>query len=176
MITSNFKKMLALSLLSPGNASTKAYIEAINVSGVTRFIGGRSFFPGTVIQTVNTTSLYSNAGIYLGSGTSPASESDYTLQTPIQSGLTGSTPTITQNIDSEDNQYLEYLFTVTNQTNTDITINEIGYGQKWYYATTRGVIASQSDTFLLDRTVLSTPIVVPANDSAVVRYQLKAII
>lgn len=106
-----------------------------------------------------------NVGIYLGSGDTAPTEADYTLASPITSGLSitsssGGTSTI------DDQLVRRYTFAVYNTSEETITIRELGacsqmaYGSKKYYLT------------LLDRTVLDEPVVLAPGESAAITYKV----
>lgn len=127
----------------------------------------------------NTSALTNNFyGIKLGSGNSAESEESYTLDSPINSGLSVSrTPqadSVSYEYDSENNANVVYLlYTVTNTSSESITINEIGLFSTFYTASDiREPLGGSSSTksFLIDRTVLDTPLTLAPNDSAVIKY------
>lgn len=174
MITANFKKTLAIALLSRGSTNVPGYVPAIDANGNTRYLSFKPYFPGIVDATVQIQSGVSNPGIWLGSSSTPASENDFALVDRIGAGLDVSIPTVNTGVDSNGQPYLEYLFTVTNTTANNIIISEIGYVQKFYAANAQMGSASSSYPFLLDRTIFDAPVSVPAGESAVIRYTLKA--
>jgi len=173
MITKNFKVFIACILQSSGNTTTKGYMPVKDVSGTTKYLGFNfASFPYNLYRNVT----FSNgSGIIVGNGDTPATEDDYALESKITSGLTASNSTYTFGVD-DGNPYLEYLFTLTNTTGADIVVKEIGYVQPLQSATTSGGNASSSGNYLIDRTVLSTPVTVPANGSAAIKYRLKTVI
>lgn len=172
MITKNFKHLLAMVLLNNGSQATPAYLPVTTMNGTTQYIGGRMYFPGTVTYSVSTSS--SSTGIHLGTGDTAPTENDYALESKISSGITASTPTRQYNKDNNGNPYLTLMFTVTNTTSSDIIVKEIGFVQSAYLATNMGSSQSSNGThILLDRTILSQPVTIPANDSAAIKYTLK---
>lgn len=171
MITRNFKMFLAAILQIKSSAATPGYLPVVNVSNVTKYLG---FYTSTIANTVLVNSL-TNAGIWIGTGSDSPTENDYNLKSRITSGLTASTPTTTQGVDSDGNPYLTYLFTLTNTTSSDITVSEIGYVQNGGASSAIGESTSL-DRFLLDRTVLDSPVTVPAGGSAAIEYTLKTVL
>jgi hypothetical protein len=181
MITKNYKARVATLLQMTTNSSNPGggtgLLSVKDVGGTTRYINycNNNSFPYAIASSV---SFNTNvAGIQVGTGSTAATEDDYKLETQITSGVRASSTTQTCGVDSSGNPYLEYLFTLTNTTSSDITVREIGYVQQFRLADTQG--GSQSSTaryLLLDRTVLDTPVTVPANDSAAIKYTLKTVL
>lgn len=177
MITKNFKARVATLLqLSSLTSTSKGLLSVKDTGGTTRYIScytGNSF-PNSLTYSVAFSS--SSSGIQVGTGSTAATEGDYKLEAQITSGMSASSPTQTCGVDSSGNPYLEYLFTLTNNTSSDIVVQEIGYVQQLRIADTQGGSASNSRYFLFDRTVLDTPVTVPANDSAAIKYRLKTVL
>lgn len=176
MITKNFKALLQAILQSSGSTGSLGYIPAKSTGGGSCYIGGMmSRFP----YNVNTNAYFSyppNAGIYFGSGNTPATENDYDLETLITSGLSASTPTVTRSADSDGNPFIQFMITITNSSASPITIREVGYYQMISATNSYGGMANSQWTFMLDRTVLDTPLTIPAGESGVLKYVLKTII
>jgi hypothetical protein len=110
-----------------------------------------------------------DAGMYFGSGTTPASKSDYKLESPITTGLTivGSSVDLITN-DSTG----EYTFScnkmITNTTENNINISEIGL-----FTPVDGDSNSvKLYMTLMERTVLDTPIIIPPGETKVLTYKL----
>lgn len=105
----------------------------------------------------------SNAGIVLGSGTAPATRSDYKLENQITSGLTHLVTTIT---DEDGNR--TYKLTLNSTTSEPITIGEIGI--MGMFLTGGG---SGTNYALMERTVLDEPVTIPAGGVGVVEYTIR---
>lgn len=178
MITKNFKARIATLLQMMPVQQAKGLVPVYDTSGTTRYMSitsssGSYNFPVSSSQSVV---FNANAGIHVGRGNTPATENDYTLEDQITSGLTASTPTITQETDSSGNPYVEFLFTLSNTTANDIEVAEIGYFQLFRLSDTQGGnITTTNRVLLLDRTILSPSVIVPANDSVAIKYTLKTI-
>lgn len=115
------------------------------------------------------------AGIYIGSdGTSPT-KTNYTLGNVITDFASSDITPIQSNIYNENTDLFSKCldYTVTNITNNSITIREIGYIVQAYSNTTKGATASSSYTkaILIDRTVLDTPLEIPAGEARTLRYE-----
>lgn len=114
---------------------------------------------------------YSQHGVYFGSGTTPAAKTDYTLEAPITSGLTITNPS-TYLLDNDGAGKYTYSmpFILTNTTSTDIVINEVGLFTPQYYYNSSSNYGYY--ICLMERTVLDTPVVVPARDSVLFTYKI----
>lgn len=175
MINKNFKAVVA-TLLQARDYNSLEYgmVEVKKTDGTTKYLCPTfNYFPRSVSSTVSFTT--DGQGIGVGTGTTLPTEDDYNLEHRITSGLSASTPAITKGVDSDDNPYLEYVFTLTNSTASDITITEIGYFQLFYASDTRNSSRSNAN-LMLDRTLLDQPVIVPANSTAAIKYQLKTVI
>lgn len=176
MITVYAKKFLSLILCSSGTQIPASFVRVKNIVGNDFFLGAKfGTFPGSASFTLQI-STNNNAGIYVGSGKTPATENDYSLTEKRTTGLTPSTPTLSYGVDNSGNPYTEFLFTLTNTTASAIEIAELGYAQTVTGANSEGGNANNSTVILFDHTVLETPITIPANDSAAIKYRIKAIL
>lgn len=158
----------------PGLSNPKGCITAKHYNGDDIYvttpyvaIGSTSFVAGNIST--------ESVGVVVGTGDTPATETDYNLANKITSGLTG---TVSQDYgyDAVNNVNYTYMtVTLTNTTDTDIIVKEIGMYVVYGTATTLGGDVStgggRRKCALTDRTVLETPVTVPANGSAVIRYQ-----
>lgn len=172
MLTKNFARLMAMVL--ERNTSNVGYLEAKATNGTTYYLPSSydsSSFPYTVSQSYST--AIGTAGIILGSGNAAATEDDYTMQTPITSGLSV-VITQTRGLDGSGNPYIAFDLAITNNGSSSVTIREIGYIQNLYTTT-----AASSSTgtgrraFLIDRTVLSSAVTIAAGQNGVIRYTLK---
>lgn len=96
-------------------------------------------------------------GIYIGTGTTPATEDDYVLESPLTDSTISQTSVIPEAILDDQNNIIGVRRKVVymNSTSSNISISELGTYMRAYY----GTGSSQAD-FLIERTVLSTPVVV----------------
>ena len=171
MITRNFKNILETML-----ARTSGAYGALPIKGTTGSTGYTN--PGANTTpfpySVGTTSLALSAtgtGIVVGSGNTPATEDDFMLDNLITSGLSGST-VVTKQIDN-GKLYLVLDVTLTNTSANDITIKEIGYVQSHQYVTSQGgTVLANNFPFLMERTVLISPVTIPAGEFATIRYKM----
>lgn len=107
------------------------------------------------------------AGTWYGKGTTPATLDDYTLEEPFTddrvTGVCGGPSSLT-NTEGPDHYRISATHQITNNTTEEVTITEIGC----FVAVT-----SAGKVCLLDRTVLETPIVIPAKETVSVEYVIK---
>jgi len=110
-------------------------------------------------------------GVWIGSGNTPATENDYFLETPITSGCSGN---ITQDsiYDAETNTVKTRLvITITNNSSSDITINEICKTDIFPTATVKGANTNSGRKgVMIDRSVLESPVTIPAGTAGVIYY------
>lgn len=111
----------------------------------------------------NTTSVF---GVWLGRGNTPATLADYKLENPITSGLLITNQG--QYKFSEENGVWTYLSSaiLTNTTSEDIIIWEIGF------VTALAAATKAWYPVLMERTVLTEPITVPAGGAKLLTLKL----
>ncbi len=114
-------------------------------------------------------------GVYFGTGSTPATKSDYRLESPITSGLTITNPSDLV-VDSDGNGKYTFIadFIVRNTTESEINIYEIGVfcpicTDMGYYNASSNVKWAM---VLMERTVLDEPITIPAGESKLVTYKI----
>lgn len=171
MLTKNFKHFMAMIL--ERTSGYKGLLEVRAPNNTVYYLMGyydSYCFPYSVTQSFITN--MNNPGIVLGSGDVAATEEDYTLQAQITSGITV-TPTILTGLEEDGSPYLEYSLVIANNGANTVSIREVGYLQNLYIATTYESTSGTRRAFLLDRTVLATPVVILAGENGVVKYRLK---
>lgn len=125
-----------------------------------------------------------DVGVHFGTGTTAPTEDDYNLETPWADNITGvtiSNSELSCRYDSEENSYYGYVdYTITNNSENDLTVSEIGryffFGTSATQAYGEACILNSSGyrkKMLVDRVVLGTPVTIPANTAGIVRYQTK---
>jgi hypothetical protein len=107
-----------------------------------------------------------NGGLYFGSGTTPATKEDITLESLIASGLTIANGNIFFENDANGRHVISVDNVLTNTTDAPITISEIGL--------ISGVANSSSKytQVLFERTVLSSPITIAPGESKLITYKI----
>lgn len=106
-------------------------------------------------------------GVRIGSGATPATADDYTLENLILSGISIVNPSGVSVSAEKDGVSATATYAVANTGNTAIEINEIGlYGE---------VFTNNSSTHLalLDRTVLESPITINPGESKTLTYTIR---
>lgn len=127
----------------------------------------------SLIQSIGDTGTY---GIALGSGTTPVTDEDYTMESLITSGLQASFATVAKAYDSEEGKSYSYInITVTNTGANEVTISEIGIFATSRTSATRGATVSTSNdvSVMIDHTLLNAPITIPATEAAVIQYRFE---
>ena len=121
-----------------------------------------------------TSSLLASAkGVIFGSGTTPATENDYDMPNRITSGI--SVVKSDGSVYSEENDTVTYYlqYTITNTSQSEKTISEMGIIQSVYTDTTSGgTSSSRTRPILADHTVLAEPLVIPAGESGILRWSV----
>ena len=147
------------------DGSTKAaYQPTYNALNLVSNSGGaKSPYLGNVL-----TSLYSNGGVIFGSGTTPPSLDDYKLSSSIISTITASAPT--PSVVTDDNGVsVTTIYSLTNTGTEDITVGEVGLIASLYSSSSTEYYLKA----LLERTVLDTPVTIPAGGIGQVTYTIR---
>ena len=172
MLTGIYKKLVAMVL--ERNSSNVGLLEVRATNNTVYYLPSSydsNSFPYAVAQGYS--QAVGTAGIILGSGNAAPTEDDYTLQTPITSGLS---VTITQSrgLDGSGNPYITFNLAITNTSSATVIIREIGYIQSLYTTTASGSSSGAGRrAFLIDRTVLPAAASIPAGGNGVITYTLK---
>lgn len=178
MITKNFRKilMLILSSTSTGTSSPKLpdnnLPKLITTDGVERQmeVGSVEYTSSIMYGLVNMLNHMSTSGsnntLYLkvGTGTTTPTGNDYELAT-VNTDI--SCDVVDAGVSA--NYTKIYTATFSNPTSSDIVVTEVGlYGNVifWNYGTPNYIDC------LFDRTVLSTPITIPAGESKTITYEI----
>ena len=169
MVTKNYYKLLGAFVTNTDNK-----ISAKNYSGnnvliypdnrfVAFGIDGDSAWSASMGYT--RTSLSGSGGVLLGDGDTPPTPDDYKLAGNIISGFTYTK--VLKKIYNDPSVSAKVRYTITNAKDTEITIKEIGL--------ISGSSRTPNDTsskILLDRTVLDTPVTIPAGGIGQVEYTI----
>ena len=186
MITDNFRKILTLLFSSKSteiadptvNNNVSSLPTMVTIYGEEKqmeFANAdllKSILNG-IVNMMNHMSTNSpdNQTLYLkvGEGTIPPTVNDFQLNY-IYTDVSCNSAVVGNSV----NYTKTYTATFSNPRNTDITITEVGlYAHTISRCIESGYISSaEYDDFLLDRTVLSTPITIPAGESKAITYEL----
>lgn len=170
MLTRNYHNLVATML-----QSTSAYVGVLPVTDV---YGKQYFYTPRFTQypynrTLSTTTSRNAAGICVGSGTTPARETDFDLESQLTSGVALSLSAWTMGVDGS--AFATHIVTVTNLSNSQQTISEIGMKQAVSTVTTPNMTWSSETVVyaLLDRTMVEPAITLGPGEAAVIRYTLR---
>lgn len=170
MVTKNFKNLLAATLQS--SDSSYGYLPVQNVSGRMYYLCSRyDRFPYS--RTAAFAAAAATAGISVGRSSDAESDADYNLHDTITSGVNVAITNTIIGTDEPGDPYLRYHLTITNTTDSPITIGEVGYKQTVRASSGPGRTDYGDVTVLIDRTVLDVPITLAGRDAGVIVYKLK---
>lgn len=180
MFTNNMIKLMRHFAFSYYRGSSTSGFVGVN--GTTRSAGG--LYMGSAGIAYHMRYAYCSAfsdtgtgssGVYFGTGSTPATVSDYKLESPITSGLniinTGST--LEEHI--KDGVWtLMANYSVQNTTESELNIYEIGLFSRICSSTDDEMFSSVDVLYpiLVERTVLDEPITIPAGQTKLVTYKL----
>lgn len=118
------------------------------------------------LSTLDTTPTDGLGCIILGNGTNQGeSPEDFRLESQITTNLSCDSVSVSRNTTVKT-----YTATFSNSGTSDITVTEIGYVSRILYTYSNWNYIY--DDFLMDRTVLDTPVTIPAGESRTVTYEL----
>lgn len=168
MITKHYKKALASSIKYNGNTG----ITVTDYLGSERALYSKDYDAGVFNSTLGYSlsmpksgKLSNNAGVYFGTGTTAPTEDDYNLSGSAVDGLTLSA--ITNCSTDEDGFTSTATYTITNGNSEAVTITEIGCLICVRYA------SSSFAYVLADRTLLDSPVTIPAGGVGQVTYTIR---
>ena len=118
-----------------------------------------------------------SGGVVIGSGSTPAQESDYWLSNQITSGFDGYVSDVHQT-DNDGNHGIVLSVIIMNTGSSNLTIGEIGYSLHVLSSVHEGGDSSYTSMLrnvLIDRTVLDSPITIGAGQAAIIDYALKTV-
>ena len=182
MITDNFRKILTLIFSSveadsnvpafPINTNLCALVSIYGEEKQMFFLdrtGSNQSFNGIINAMNHMSRDSSNNKLYLkvGDGTIQPTKNDFQLNyvntyVSCDSVAVGNSANYTKS----------YTATFSNPTNADMTITEVGLYMRFMYYRYDTLGSAEYEDFLLDRTVLSTPITIPAGESKAITYEL----
>lgn len=153
---------MRLGFLWGGSGDSAAIpLKMVNIKGASTvpdgyyfytYDGAFSFSPSRVAKSAPDTTF---TGIVLGSGVGAVSLDDYALQAPFYDGFSYSLVRSTECTDSSGYCFSEFSINLT--ATKSITIGEVGFAIRGY---------------LLDRTVLDTPLSLSTAQSGCIKYRI----
>ena len=118
----------------------------------------------SLLNKVKTNLSTTTSGVLFGTGDTPASLDDYKLAGNVIRNIAA---TINRTYSySEAQQSLKTIYTITNNNTGEITIKEVALQAEFY--STNGVTRG----CIIDRTVLDTPVTIPAGGIGQVEYTI----
>lgn len=159
------------------SSTSAAYIEAVSLAGNLKYIPpipstnpSYSLISKAMVESGNA----SSTGVAFGTDDTVATENDYTLGSHI-TRITAATAPIETVYDGDNNSYVARLdFSVSNNTGAAVTIREVGLFVQFNTAESRGgatsSTAAKKFSFMIDRTVLPSPVTIHDGEAATVRY------
>lgn len=126
------------------------------------------------LSSVNNTN---SAGVAFGSGTTPATNTDYNMESIIPStGISVVATTAAQAYDSETQNTFGYVnYTITNNSENDLTISEIGLFATLRATGTSGTYVNNNVNYsvMLEHTILDNPVTIPAGEAGIIQYRFE---
>ncbi len=175
MITNNYRNLIkAFFAAAPTSRTYNLQVKRAN--GQTRYLNLHvvNSWPVRVTDQFTTNAVTGGeVGVAVGSGTTPATPEDYTLESQITSGISASMTT-ERGLDNSGNPYTQYTITISNTSAADVTIGEIGWFQAVSCYSQSGSTTQSVDAVMFDRTVLSSPVTISAGGFKALRYTLTA--
>lgn len=161
MLTNNFYRLLLTNMNQKGATETIIKYDGTTATAAdpTYILGGLRYVRCAEFGT-------GKYGTYFGTGTTPPTMDDYNLESPISDGTLSDTtvPSLQKGFE-KDHARIYASHEVANNGTSDVTITEVGvFGAP---------SATSTDIFMIDRTVLSTPITIPAGGSKSITIAIK---
>lgn len=115
-----------------------------------------------------------SSGVYFGSGYTPAQKSDYKLESQITSGLSITNSNVLTEHEKDGQYTLSASYAVKNTSDAEINISEIGLFSAVCTSTSDRIYTSTDTRYpiLVERTVLTEPITIPAGKTKIVTYKI----
>lgn len=178
MITKWYKATIASIMCAVGTTSDSiSSFAAKSILGTTYYIintasnniSDLALFCSSTLQT-NT----SSAGFRVGTGTTPPTENDYSLEAQITSGITGVVTRVYEAKSDYSGWVIKATLLITNAGAEPITITEIG-AFDYIRANTAQNATGQGNQrlFMVDRSLLAVPITIPAGESGAIEYSVE---
>ena len=171
MLTKWYKEILKY---IPISAWTMRYGPQIKcIDGTTRHLTmtGNNSYP--VWMSDNFSLSATGFGYKVGNGTTMPNENDYSMESIITAGLTGSVSS-TGSRNSDGNVVKLVAITLNNTSSGPITISEVGYYGTMQFVNSEGASSLTNAQVLFSRDLLDTPVTINAGDSAIINYRFIA--
>ena len=167
MVTKNFYKMLAAMMTNLQDFTATSF-DGSTVT-MNEYNWETRFEWNTLLSKLQTSANSSN-GVVLGDGDTPPTFEDYTLAGTLISNFVFTASINRLNIDNSGTT-IKALYTITNNNSVEITIKELCLiVNATQFSSGSGVYAENK--IVLDRTVLDTPVTIPAGGIGQVEYTI----
>lgn len=130
-----------------------------------------SDFGVKTVSGYSSTSNFGGYGLVFGSGNEPATIDDYKLSGDVITGCAYSNAINHSMSDDGSEGAITATYTITNNNDEDITIGEIGLYSEMYWMTKQNTYTCYP--VLWERTVLESPITIPAGGVGQVTYTIQ---
>lgn len=105
-------------------------------------------------------------GVYFGSGTTPPTKEDYTLEAPIVSGLSVDSGSVVEKDEGAGRYSISRSYILTNTSDANITVSEIGY-----VASLAVGASSRYYQVLMERSLLPSPVTIQPGEAKLITYK-----
>lgn len=168
MITKNWYKIITTLMFGGVGATWSADILDITGVSKTHYFnpGNTLFFSAYQLDNMLAKVLTGyDTGVVFGTGNTPATLDDYKLSGDVITTLSG-TCAISRGVDAEG-AYITARYTLNNNGDSDVTVSEIAACTFFWPDKTKTLFT------ILDRTVLDTPVTIPADGVGKVEYTIR---
>lgn len=169
MFTNNFYKLLYYGMIFVGDIYNYQNVKCKIVSASLNMIEANGNTYPSMKRQFSETSV--NGGVAVGTSGIEETKNDVTLPGLIAESDITINYMSTSTFNDDTGSGILGAYTLTNNTDADITVREVGlYARP--NSLKEGASSNSTSACLIDRTVLKTPIVVPANGSERLLYML----
>ena len=179
MFTNNYRTYRRMMFLNKDSTFVNANGESVTGYAKNGYVGDIGYYlhMGQIDAPTNKSSTSSStpnpsgckAGVHFGSGSTPATKEDYTLEKLITSGMTITSRTaVIETTEVEGSYTFSASFILTNTSDAEINVYEIGY----YGAICKDGNTTYTYPVLMERTVLSEPVTIPVGGQKLISYKL----
>lgn len=175
MLTRNFYEFLLNQICNKGfNLYYLTGVDGaeVTVSSITGNTNYGALLDGAMTK-LNLGTNFNNQfyGVVIGTGTTAPTLDDIFIENQITTGLSVANPDRAYVSRTDEAISMSATYTLKNTTGADITITEIGLVLN--KQTASGTTTNAQHTLLVDRTVLSNPVTVPAGETKNLVYTVK---
>lgn len=173
MILNNYYRFFEMLYKGDATGRSTKFVEPSGTEKIIRYRAGNTGYHDTVV--LYRFGAYSgsltSSGVVFGNGTIPPTVNDYTLSGERVTGLSAASSL--QRIDEGDGKVAIICnWLITNNNENAVTIGEVAYLESigGYKPDSTSTL---SGNFMVDRTVLDTPVTIPAGGVGQVTYTIR---